>query len=115
MKKFLLLVIIILGLFTIDHPSIKGPRDTLLNQGIDVLSESSKITRSPAAQQARESVTRTVSLSTQEQNYINEALATDEKLREFHLRYCEENDVNLDLYAPTLMQVCNVTSDILNK
>lgn len=115
MKKFLFLVIVILGLFTIDHPSIKEPREALLSQGITILSESSKVKKSPAAKRAREAVIRTVVLSAEEQTYVNDAFATDDKLKAFHLRYCKENDMNLYLYGLKLSQVCIIASDALKR
>ena len=114
-KKFLILVIVVLGLFAIDHPMIKEPREALLNQGVDILSESSKVQRSPAAKQARDIISRTLSLSAEEQSYVDAALATDDKLRAFHLRYCKESDMNLYLYGPTLMQVCDITTEALRQ
>jgi hypothetical protein len=115
MKKFLLLVIVVLGLFTIDHPMIKEPRETFLNQGVDILSESSKVQRSPAAKHARDAINRTLSLNTDVQSYIDDALATDDKLKEFHLRYCSENDANRYLYGATLIQVCDITAEALHQ
>jgi len=45
MKKFIILVLIILALFTIDHPLIKEPRERLLGDGVNVLSDFSQVNR----------------------------------------------------------------------
>ena len=53
MKKFIILVVVILAFFTIDHPLIKEPRERLLGEGIGFLSDASKVNRSPAANMAK--------------------------------------------------------------
>ena len=56
MKKFLILVLIILALFTIDHPLIKEPRERLLGEGVSLISDASKVNRSPAANMAKNNI-----------------------------------------------------------
>ncbi|TMN42705.1 hypothetical protein CWC03_05840 [Pseudoalteromonas sp. S2755] len=115
MKKFLVLAIIVVALFTVDHPLIKEPRDRLLGQGVEVLSESSKVQRSTAARIARANVVKTITMTDDEKRYIEEALATDEKVRLFHLKYCKESDYNLYFYGPDLVKICEIAEQAIHE
>ena len=90
MKKFLILVLIVLALFTIDHPLIKEPRERLLGDGISLLSDASKVNRSPAANLAKSNIKTQLNLSNSELEYVEDTFTTDEKLQVFHLHYCRE-------------------------
>ncbi|GEK11486.1 hypothetical protein HUZ36_19920 [Pseudoalteromonas sp. McH1-7] len=115
MKKFLVLAIIVVALFTVDHPLIKEPRERLLGQGVNTLSESSKIQRSTAARIARANVAKAITMTEDEKAYINEALASDEKVRLFHLKYCKENDYNLYFYGSDLITICEIASQAIQE
>lgn len=115
MKKFILLAIIVVALFTVDHPMIKEPREKLLGQGVEALSETSKVRRSTAARIARAKVVKALEMTEAEHNYITEALATDEKVRVFHLKYCKENDINLYFYGPDLIKICDITAQAMQE
>ena len=71
MKKFLILVLIILALFTIDHPLIKEPRERLLGEGVSLISDASKVNRSPAANMAKNNIKSQLNLSNSELEYID--------------------------------------------
>lgn len=115
MKKFLFFVVILLALFTVDHPTIKEPRDAVLNHGIAILSDQSKVQRSPAAKIARTLITQELSLNQSELDYLNDALGTDDKLRAFHLRYCQEHDLNLYFYGDKLNVICRIAGESLTE
>lgn len=111
MKKFLLLVVAILALFTIDHPAIKEPREALLGEGVSLLSEQSKVARSTSAKIARTQIAQKLELDETELEYLNDALGTDDKLKAFHLRYCKENDLNLYFYGNKLNVICKIAGE----
>lgn len=113
MKKFLLLVIVILALFTVDHPVIKEPREALLGEGVSLLSEQSKVARSTSAKIARTKIMQYFELDDTELEYLNEALGTDDKLKSFHLRYCKEKDLNLYFYGDKLNEICRIASEAI--
>ena len=115
MKKFLILVLIILALFTIDHPLIKEPRERLLGDGVSLLSDASKINRSPAANMAKTNIKSQLNLSNSELEYIEETFTTDDKLQVFHLHYCREKDINLYFYGERLNRVCSIVSNALEE
>lgn len=115
MKKFLILVLIILALFTIDHPLIKEPREKLLGDGIGFLSNASKVNRSPAANMAKNNIKSQLNLSASELEYVEETFITDEKLQVFHLRYCREKDINIYFYGERLESVCSIVSSALKE
>ncbi|KID59113.1 hypothetical protein N473_07845 [Pseudoalteromonas luteoviolacea CPMOR-1] len=115
MKKYLLLVLIVLALFTIDHPLIKEPRDKLLQQGVDTLGETSQTQYSLAAKQARHEIAREIELSASEQAYLLDALATDEKVKVFHVRFCQEHELNLYFFGPKLNTICDIAAKAIKK
>ncbi|MCF6438364.1 hypothetical protein L1077_02835 [Pseudoalteromonas luteoviolacea] len=115
MKKYLLLVLIILALFTIDHPLIKEPRDKLLQQGVDTLGETSKTQYSLAAKQARHEIAKEIDLTPSEKEYLQDALATDEKVKVFHVRFCQEHELNLYFFGPKLQTICDATKKAIRK
>ena len=115
MKKFLILVLIILALFTIDHPLIKEPRERLLGDGVSLLSDASKINRSPAANMAKTNIKSQLNLSNSEHEYIEETFTSDDELQVFHLRYCREKDINLYFYGERLNRVCSIVSNALEE
>ncbi|MCF2859587.1 hypothetical protein L1286_19065 [Pseudoalteromonas sp. SMS1] len=115
MKKYLLLVLIVLALFTIDHPLIKEPRDKLLQQGVETLGETSETQYSLAAKQARQLISQSIQLSESERSYLKTALATDEKVKIFHLRYCQEHELNMYFYGPKLKTICDAAAKAIKK
>ena len=115
MKKFIILVLIILALFTIDHPLIKEPRERLLGDGVNVLSDFSQVNRSSAANMAKNTIKSQLNLSSSEREYVEEAFLNDDKLQIFHLHYCREKDINLYFYGERLERVCNIVSDALEE
>jgi hypothetical protein len=115
MKKFIILVIVILAFFTIDHPLIKEPRERLLGEGIGFLSDASKVNRSPAANMAKSRISSQLKLSESEHEYIETAFTTDDSIQLFHLRYCRERDLNLYFYAERLNTVCKIVSESLEQ
>ncbi|MDK2596998.1 hypothetical protein [Pseudoalteromonas obscura] len=115
MKKYLLLVLIVLALFTIDHPLIKEPRDKLLKQGVDTLGETSETQYSLAAKQARQHIASEIELTESEAAYLLTALATNEKVKVFHVRYCQEHELNLYFYGPKLKTICDAAKKAINK
>ena len=115
MKKFIILVIVILAFFTIDHPLVKEPREKLLGQSIGFLSEASKINRSPTANIAKNRISTQLKLSESEREYVEKTFTTDDAVQLFHLRYCRERDLNLYFYAERLNKVCKIVSDVLEE
>ncbi|CCQ12766.1 putative orphan protein [Pseudoalteromonas luteoviolacea B = ATCC 29581] len=113
MKKFLLLMVIVLVFFTVDHPMIKEHRDTLLGEGMSVLGETSQLQHSMAAKVARSEIERQLSLSESEHEYIQEALLTNKKLDEFYIRYCEREELNLYFYEDRLAVICDIVQSSL--
>ena len=111
MKKFLLLVVLVLAFFTIDHPVIKEHREAILGEGVNLLNEQSKVARSTAAKIARTHITQKIELDETELEYLNDALSTDDKLKAFHLRYCKENDLNLYFYGNKLNEICRIAGE----
>lgn len=114
MKKFLFLVVVVLAFFTIDHPLIKEQRDKLLGEGMEKLGETSQLQRALAAKVARGEIERAMSLSESEHDYIQDALLTDTKLQEFHVRYCVRNELNLYFYEERLAAICEIVTRNLN-
>ena len=110
MKKFLILVLILLALFTIDHPLIKEPRDRLLGEGVGMISDVSNVNSSPVANMTKNKIKSQLNLSNSELEYIEETFTTDDKLQVFHLRYCREKDINLYFYGERLNRVCSIIS-----
>ncbi|MEL0642451.1 hypothetical protein V6260_17775 [Pseudoalteromonas aliena] len=115
MKKFIILVVLILAFFTIDHPLIKEPREKLLEEGIGFLSDASKVNRSPAANMAKNRIAAQLKLSESEQEYIEKTFTTDDSVQLFHLRYCRERDLNLYFYDERLNMVCKIVSEALEQ
>ncbi|MCQ8880134.1 hypothetical protein NQT69_19245 [Pseudoalteromonas shioyasakiensis] len=113
MKKFLFLVIVVLALFTIDHPMIKEPREKLLGEGVGILSSASNVNRGPAANMAKNRIKSALSLSESELEYLEETMQTDEQLQLFHTRYCRSKDLNLYFYEDRLNTVCKIAAESL--
>ena len=111
MKKFLLLVVIVLAFFTIDDPVIKEYREFNLDEGVNLLGEQSKVARSTAAKIARTKITQKIKLDETELKYLNDALGTDDKLQAFHIRYCKGNDLNLYFYGYKLNEICRIADE----
>lgn len=115
MKKFIILVIVILALFTIEHPLIKEPREQLLGEGIGFLSTATKLNRFPAASMTKNQINDQLTLSRTEKEYVEKTFTTDESIQLFHLRYCRQGDLNLYFYGERLATVCDVISQSLDK
>ena len=115
MKLFLVLVLVVLALFTIDHPIIKEPRDKLLGDGVGVLSEASKVNRSPAANRAKNQIKSALTLSDSELEYLEGTMSSDEKLQIFHTRYCRSKDLNMYFYDDRLNTVCSIVTESLEE
>ncbi|ALU43917.1 hypothetical protein [Pseudoalteromonas rubra] len=115
MKKYLILVVAILALFTIDHPSIKEPREQIIQYGVDLLGDTSKAQYSLAAKLARQQIKKELTLTESEQNYIMSALSTNEKMKVFHLKFCEGNELNMYFYGPKLLDVCEIAAGSLRE
>ena len=115
MKKFIILIIVILAFFTIDHPLVKEPREKLLGQGIGFLSDASKVNRSPAANLAKNRISNELTLSSSEKEYVEKTFTTDDAVQLFNLRYCRERDLNLYFYAERLNKVCKIVSESLEQ
>ena len=113
MKKFLVLVVVILALFTIDHPMIKEPREKLLGEGVGLLSSASNVNRGPAASMAKNRIKSELTLSETELEYLEETMQTDEQLQLFHTRYCRSKDLNLYFYEDRLNTVCDIVATSL--
>jgi hypothetical protein len=112
-KKFIILVIVILAFFTIDHPLIKEPREKLLGEGVSLLGASTKVNRNPAASMAKSNISAQLGLSESEHEYVEKTFTTDDSVRLFHLRYCRERDLNLYFYDDRLNTVCKIVSESL--
>ncbi len=108
-------MLIVLALFTIDHPLIKEPRERLLGDGISLLSDASKVNRSPAANLAKSNIKTQLNLSNSELEYVEDTFTTDEKLQVFHLHYCREKDINLYFYGERLNRVCSIVANALEE
>lgn len=115
MKLFIILVLVVLTLFTIDHPIIKEPRDKLLGEGVDVLNKASKINRSLAANRAKSKIKSALTLSESELEYLEQTMSSDEKLQVFHNRYCLSKDLNMYFYDDRLNTVCSIVTESLTK
>lgn len=113
MKLFIILILIVLALFTIDHPMIKEPRDKLLGEGVGVLSEASKVNRSPAANRAKNRIKSALTLSESELEYLEQTMSSDEKLQIFHNRYCRSKDLNMYFYDDRLNIICSIVTESL--
>ena len=113
MKKFIILVIVVLAFFTVDHPLVKEPRERLFNDGIDLLSDASKVNRSPTASMTKNKISAQLTLSESEREYTEKTFTTDDSIRLFHLRYCRERDLNLYFYDERLNTVCKIVSGSL--
>lgn len=113
MKKFIILVIVVLAFFTVDHPLVKEPRERLFNDGIDFLSDASKVNRSPTASMTKNKISAQLTLSESEREYTEKTFTTDDSIRLFHLRYCRERDLNLYFYDERLNTVCKIVSGSL--
>ena len=108
-------MLIVLALFTIDHPLIKEPRERLLGDGISLLSDASKVNRSPASNLAKSNIKTQLNLSNSELEYVEDTFTTDEKLQVFHLHYCREKDINLYFYGERLNRVCSIVANALEE
>ena len=115
MKKFIILVLVILAFFTIDHPLIKEPREKLLGEGISFLSETTKVNRSPAANMTKSRIKSQLRLSDSGQEYVEKTFTTDDSVQLFNLRYCRERELNLYFYDERLNTVCKIISEALEQ
>jgi hypothetical protein len=113
MKKFIILVILVLAFFTVDYPPLNEYRTKLFGDGVAILSESTKINRSPVANLTKTMIAKQLTLSESEREYIDKAFTTDDSVRLFHLHYCQERDLNLYFYEKRLDKVCHVINDAL--
>tara|TARA_Y100000766_G_C18775732_1_gene540651 strand:- start:250 stop:609 length:360 start_codon:yes stop_codon:yes gene_type:complete len=113
MKKFFILVVVILAFFTVDHPLVKEPRERLLGDGIGLLSSTTKVDRFPVATMTRNKINRQLALSRSEEDYIDKTFTNDESVKLFELRYCRQGDLNLYFYEERLLTVCRIIKESL--
>ncbi|WP_213611141.1 hypothetical protein [Pseudoalteromonas sp.] len=113
MKKFFILVIVILAFFTVDHPLVKEPRKRLLGEGVGFLSSKTKVDRFPVATKTRNNINKQLALSKSEQDYVAKTFTTDESVKVFELRYCRQGDLNLYFYEEQLTTVCHIIKESL--
>ena len=111
MKKFFILVVVILAFFTIDHPLVKEPRERLLGDGIGFLSSKTKVDRFPVATMTRNKINKQLALSRSEQDYVEKTFINDESVKLFELRYCRQRDLNLYFYEERLTTVCRIIKE----
>ncbi|MBQ4834157.1 hypothetical protein J8L70_12960 [Pseudoalteromonas sp. MMG010] len=114
MKKFIILIIILFALLSIDHPLLNKYRAQLLGDSVSYLSDAAKVNRSPVATLTKNLITKEIRLSDSEREYINKTFTSDESVRLFHLRYCKQHDLNLYFYEERLDQVCNTINVALD-
>ncbi len=113
MKKFFILVVVILAFFTIDNHLVKEPRERLLCDGIGLLSSTTKVDRFPVATMTRNKINKQLALSRSEEDYIDKTFTNDESVKLFELRYCRQGDLNLYFYSERLTTVCRIIKESL--
>ncbi|ATC96064.1 hypothetical protein [Pseudoalteromonas tunicata] len=106
MKNFFIFVVIILALLSIDHESIKKPRDELFAMFSDKMSESTQLQKDKLAKKVNAEIKAKLKLKEKERIHLDENTQTDEKVRAFHKRYCTDRDLNQFFYGDKLRQVC---------
>ena len=115
MKNFFIFVVIILALLSIDHPTIKEPREKLFEQVTGKLSDSTKLQKESLAKDVRIEITETVRLREKERIHIEETTTSDDKVIAWHKRYCEQRDLNPFFYGDKLRQVCQIMANRIKR
>ena len=111
MKNYFLLVLVILILVSVDHPSIAKPRQEIYNQFMTFLGDSSKVQTEQAAKRALERATKRLRLSQTAQDYLNSQLETNDKMAQFDRRFCKDRELNSYFYGDDLRQICKIISE----
>lgn len=112
MKKLLLLIVVVLALFTIDHPIIKNPRDKLFGQTMSGLADAGKVNSNNRAKAVIEKLSTVMTLTSKEQQYVNSELSTNKKVQKFEQVYCKKKEINPVFYGEKLRQVCRLISTV---
>jgi hypothetical protein len=115
MKKFLLLLAVVVALFTTNLEMVKQPRDSLINDVIAVLSESTKVQRPSLARVALLSIEQQVELTPEQQAHLHAELANDLALRQFYQQYCKEREMSLYFFTDKLETICDLIERAASK
>jgi len=115
MKNFLLLVVLILAFFSIDHKIIKEPREELFGTITHFLSGSIKTTKDSAAKSASERIKSKLELTSTQSTYIDTHTKTNQKMKAFNTRFCIKNDLNLYFQGNDLRQICQIIEQQVKK
>ncbi|SFD29244.1 hypothetical protein [Pseudoalteromonas denitrificans] len=115
MKNFFLFIILVLAFLSIDHPTVKEPRLALFNTISGMLSGSTQIEKNSTAKQTKKMIENKLELTSSQINYLTIQTKTNAKLKAFHKRFCEQNDLNLYFQGNDLRQVCQITAKQVKK
>lgn len=115
MKNYLLFVLLILILASVDHPTIAEPRAQLYDKLMSFLGDSTKVQTNRKAERVLERVKKRLRMSEQQESYIQRQLASDDKMASFNSRYCKQNELNSFLYGDELRQVCRIIHEETTK
>ncbi len=111
MKNYFLLVLIILILVSVDHPSIAKPRQKFFDNFMNMLSESGEIKRDQAAKHAYREIIDKLRLGQNQKDHLAEQLKTNNSMSAFKSRFCDQGELNSYFYGDDLRQVCKVISN----
>ncbi len=108
MKKFLLFVIVVYALLSIDHPIIKGPRDKIFNTVMTDLSDSSKVNTEVKATKALKTIKSSMNLTDEQISHIEANLESVRKMYRWEAKYCKTPELNEYFFGDDLRQVCDL-------
>ena len=111
MKNYFLLVLLILILASVDHPSIAKPRQELYNKFMTFLGDSSKVKEDQVAHRALTRVKDRIYLSQTADDYLTSQLSTNNQMNSFYQRFCVKNELNSYFYGDDLRQVCKIIKE----
>lgn len=110
MKNFLILVIVILALLSIDHPSIAKPRAELFGKISTFLGDSTVIKKDQLSKHVIADIKQEESLSIDVQKYLVGIFSHDDGVKRFNTSYCVNGEFNDKLYSDDTRVVCDIIS-----
>lgn len=108
MKNFLILVIVILALLSIDHPSIAKPRAELFGKISNFLGDSTVIKKDQLSKNVVADIKQDERLSNEVQKYLVGMFTHNDGVKRFNTTYCVNGEFNEKLYSDDTRIVCDI-------
>ena len=108
--KFLIFVLLVISLLTVDHPQVNKVREMLATQ-IGVLVEGEYSRGHTAKKVYDELAGKFDSFKPREEEYVKEITESSAILYDFHTEYCKQKIFNEKISAYNLRVVCRTVGD----